>query len=155
MTTKRTLIDLLAPYLNDEPVVFVTFDDGIVVHEEIEVVKGHATTRRGADGRIEMPVAVYLVDDGQQGRATLPKGVALPDLRPGPPVSTLDAARALLLARQDQMLTIAEWVTLARAVAIATDVRTIDLLADADHGRIAEAGVEWNDDADGPLTPRD
>ena len=66
--TKRELVALLDPYGPDEEVVFVSFDDGITVHHEVEVAKDHCTTRHMPDGTVHMPVAIYLVDDGQPGR---------------------------------------------------------------------------------------
>mgnify|MGYP003473466803 CR=1 FL=1 len=44
--TKSELINLLAPYGDDEHVVFVTFEDGITVYERVEVARSHATTVR-------------------------------------------------------------------------------------------------------------
>ncbi len=66
--TKNDLLKLLDPYGPGEQVVFVTFDAGIVVHEEVEVAKDHGTTRTASDGSVFMPVAIYLVDDGKRGR---------------------------------------------------------------------------------------
>jgi hypothetical protein len=70
--TKSELINLLAPYGDDEPVVFVTFEDGITVYERVEVARSHATTRVGTDGRRDMPVAIYLVGDAHKGRPHVP-----------------------------------------------------------------------------------
>jgi hypothetical protein len=77
--TKRQLIELLEPYGDDERVVFVCFDDGIVVHEKVEVAKSHATTRRLPGGSVDMPVAVYLVDPGHEGQGVLPPGATPPE----------------------------------------------------------------------------
>lgn len=67
--TKNDLLKLLEPYGGDEQIVFITFDDGITVHENAEVAKDHATTRTGPDGGVFMPVAIYLIDVGQHGKA--------------------------------------------------------------------------------------
>jgi hypothetical protein len=76
--TKSELINLLAPYGDDESLVFVTFADGISVYEQAEVAKGHGTTKANPDGGIDMPVAIYLVDPGQRGQARPPRGAELP-----------------------------------------------------------------------------
>jgi hypothetical protein len=77
--TKRDLLRLFEPYAPDEPIVFVAFDDGIVVHERIEVAKDHCTTYTASDGSVSMPIAIYLVDDGKRGRGSVmgldPKGI--------------------------------------------------------------------------------
>lgn len=68
--TKAQLLALLAPYPDSEEVVFVTFSDNldIIVHEQAEVAKDHCTTRTNPDGSKSMPVAIYLTDDGVEGR---------------------------------------------------------------------------------------
>lgn len=66
--TKADLLRLLEPYGLDEPIVFVCFDDGIVVHEEVTVTKDHCTARLLPDGGIVMPVAIYLSGEGRQGQ---------------------------------------------------------------------------------------
>jgi hypothetical protein len=90
--TKGDLLRLLEPYAIDEQIVFVAFDDGIVVHEHIDVAKDHSTTRTGADGRVSMPVAIYLVDDGQPGQGGM-LGVAPEDIR----LLTADLEKAISL----------------------------------------------------------
>lgn len=80
--TKSDLLKLLEPYGPHEQIVFVTFADGVVVHEEIEVAKGHATTRTAPDGAVFMPVAIYLVDEGQGGKAAV-MGMDPKDILPG------------------------------------------------------------------------
>lgn len=79
--TKGDLLNLLAPYGLAEQVVFVTFEDGITVHEEVEVAKNHSTTRTAPSGEVYMPVAIYLVDFGKQGRAGV-IGLAPSDILP-------------------------------------------------------------------------
>lgn len=46
--------------------------------------------------------------------------------------AVLTAALDLLGARQDQMITIQDWLALAQAVAVATGRRRVDLLTDRD-----------------------
>jgi hypothetical protein len=92
--TKSELINLLAPYGDDENLVFVTFADGITVYEQAEVAKGHSTTKAIPDGGIDMPVAIYLVDEGKPGQARLPQGAELP--KELPPVDGRTADLGLL-----------------------------------------------------------
>jgi hypothetical protein len=80
--TKADLLKLLEPYDPGEEVVFVTFDDGVVVHDEVEVAKDHSTTRTAPDGTKHMPVAIYLVDPGSQGRPGV-MGLRREDILPG------------------------------------------------------------------------
>jgi len=86
-TTKRDLLRLLEPYGLDEQIVFVAFDDDIVVHERIEVAKNHCTTSTGPDGSVSMPVAIYLVDDGTPGRASIMGAPPEPPDAPAPTAS--------------------------------------------------------------------
>lgn len=66
--------------------------------------------------------------------------------------AVLKAAEFLLGARQDQMLTIEEWVDLARAVAAATGRTTAEWLTERDLEDIAgPIEIEWDEAADGPL----
>ncbi len=70
--------------------------------------------------------------------------------------SVLDAALGLLAARQEHMVTIDEWITLARAVASCQGRKTIEFLADSDMDAIAQrAGLEWEDATDGLIDVRD
>lgn len=69
--TKADLLKLLEPYSLNEQIVFVTIEDGIVVHERIEVAKDHCTTRTAPDGSVSMPIAIYLIDEGTPGRASV------------------------------------------------------------------------------------
>lgn len=81
-TTKGDLLKLLEPYGPDEQVVFVTFADGVTVYEQVEVAKDHCTKRRGPDGGLSMPVAIYLVDEGQRGKPGV-MGLKPGDILPG------------------------------------------------------------------------
>ncbi|MCE7974821.1 MAG: hypothetical protein DYG92_10960 [Leptolyngbya sp. PLA1] len=64
----------------------------------------------------------------------------------------LAAAKRLLGARQDQMVTVEEWAGLARAVAACTGGRTADLLTERDLEQIAEEPpLPWDEAVDGPL----
>jgi len=66
--------------------------------------------------------------------------------------AVLKAAEFLLGARQDQMLTIEEWVDLARAVAAANGRTTAEWLTERDLEDIAgPLDVEWDEAADGRL----
>ena len=66
--------------------------------------------------------------------------------------AVFQAALYLLGARQDQMLTIAEWTDLARAVAACQDRKTADYLTENDLDDIAERyALEWDEATDGPL----
>jgi hypothetical protein len=66
--------------------------------------------------------------------------------------AVLQAALYLLGARQDQMLTIDEWMDLARAVAACQKRKTADYLTEHDLEDIAERyALEWDEAADGPL----
>ena len=71
--TIEDLLKLLEPYGPKDQVVFVTFEKGIIVHEEIEVAKGHTSTCRVSDG-LSMPVAIYLVDEGHRGKGGVQGG---------------------------------------------------------------------------------
>ena len=50
------------------------------------------------------------------------------------------------------MLTIEEWVALARAAAIANGTTAASLLTERDLEDIAEYQVDWDEATDGPLT---
>jgi hypothetical protein len=63
----------------------------------------------------------------------------------------LEAAEALLGARQHDMLTLEEWVALARAVAACTDCKTADLLTAPDFDQVVQYQEPWNEATDGPL----
>jgi hypothetical protein len=65
--------------------------------------------------------------------------------------AVLTAAKHLLGARQDHMLTVEEWTALARAVAICTGQRTADLLIERDLEQVASYDVQWDPAVDGPL----
>lgn len=74
--------------------------------------------------------------------------------------AVLKAAEYLLGARQDQMLTIEEWVNLARAVAAANGRKTAEWLTERDVEDIAEGNASgwdlaWNEEIDGPLPDLD
>jgi hypothetical protein len=69
--------------------------------------------------------------------------------------AVLKAARTALFARQNEMLTLEEWVDLARAVAAATGRTTADLLTPRDLEDMADLYPdEWDEAVDGPL-PKD
>jgi hypothetical protein len=80
--TKEELLKLLEPYGLQDQVVFVTFEDGIIVYEEAEVAKGHGTKWVAADGSVSMPVAIYLVDEGRPGKPRV-MGMNPGDILPG------------------------------------------------------------------------
>ncbi len=63
----------------------------------------------------------------------------------------LDAAMGLLAARQDRMLSIEEWASLARAVAGCRGRRAAEYLTDDDMSDIAGGRIDWDEAADGPL----
>ena len=65
--------------------------------------------------------------------------------------AVLTAAKYLLGARQDQMLTVEEWTALARAVAACTGQRTADLLIERDLEQVASYDVQWDPAVDGTL----
>jgi hypothetical protein len=70
--------------------------------------------------------------------------------------AVLEAAKYLLGARQDQMLTVEEWLHLARAVAQCIGQRTADLLVERDFEQIAEPpALPWDEAVDGPLPKPD
>jgi len=155
--TKRELLALLEPYGPDEDVVFVTFEDGIVVHETCTVAKDHCTHRTGPGGSIHMPVAIYLVGEGVPGTPGV-LGASAADLLAGfawpePDRTVLAAAEALLAAKADGMLTAAEWEALQRAVAAARPPRCpgcgtglTDHVHDPDGRRVCGAcGHAWDE----------
>ena len=63
----------------------------------------------------------------------------------------LDAALGLLAARQDRMLTIEEWASLARAVAGCRGRRAAEYLTDDDLSDIADGRIDWDEATDGSL----
>lgn len=66
--------------------------------------------------------------------------------------AVLTAAKYILGARQDQMLTVEEWVDLARAVAACTGQKTADLLTERDLEQVTEdPPLPWDEAVDGPL----
>jgi hypothetical protein len=70
--------------------------------------------------------------------------------------SVLKAALGLLAARQEHMVTIDEWTTLARAVASCQGRTSIEFLADSDMDAISErASIAWDDATDGLIDVRD
>lgn len=84
------------------------------------------------------------------------------DDEPGTPPSAaqlgavLTAAKYVLGARQDQMLTVEEWVDLARAVAACTGQKTADLLIERDLEQVTEnPPLVWDEAVDGPLPKPD
>jgi hypothetical protein len=80
---------------------------------------------------------------------TLAPEVGTPEFDPRDAV--LDAALALLEARAAHMLTVDEWVALARAVAACQGMQTVGYLTDRDLDQIAEDQMDWDAVADGPL----
>ena len=69
--------------------------------------------------------------------------------------AVLAAARDLLGARQDRMLTVEEWANLARAVAACTGLKAADLLGEDDLRDAAEGGLAWDPTRDGRLPESD
>jgi hypothetical protein len=66
--------------------------------------------------------------------------------------AVLRAALGLLSARHDQMVTIEEWATLARAVAACQGCKTSAYLSDDDLDEIARySAVDWDEAIDGVL----
>lgn len=65
--------------------------------------------------------------------------------------AVLDAALALLEARASHMVTIDEWVALARAVARCQGLQTVGFLTDDDVDQVVEDEMDWDDQCDGPL----
>jgi hypothetical protein len=85
--------------------------------------------------------------NGKEKRPALP-----PSESPDPvPDAILHAAQDLLGARQDQMLTVDEWIALARAVAMRTGRKTADLLTPRDFEDARRYEVIWDESVDGPL----
>jgi len=69
--------------------------------------------------------------------------------------TVLDAAATVLARRQQQMLTVEEWATLARAVAACTGQRTADLLTERDLEEVTtDPPLPWDGAVDGVL-PKD
>jgi hypothetical protein len=70
--------------------------------------------------------------------------------------AVLTAAKYVLGARQDQMLTAEEWVDLARAVATCIGQKTADLLTERDLEQVTEdPPLPWDEGVDGPLPESD
>jgi hypothetical protein len=67
------------------------------------------------------------------------------------PDALLHAAEDLLGARQDGMLTVDEWIALARTVAMRTGRKTRDLLTQRDFEDARRYEVIWEESVDGPL----
>jgi hypothetical protein len=68
--------------------------------------------------------------------------------------TVLAVAERVLAARRADMLTLGEWVDLARAVAAATGKKTADLLTTRDLEDMADDYAdEWDVAVDGPLPP--
>ncbi|MBX3316469.1 MAG: hypothetical protein KF902_06340 [Phycisphaeraceae bacterium] len=65
--------------------------------------------------------------------------------------AVLEAALALLEARAAHMLTVDEWVGLARAVAKCQGIQTVGYLTDRDLDQVVEDEVDWDTERDGPL----
>lgn len=63
----------------------------------------------------------------------------------------LEAALALLEARAAHMLTVDEWVALARAVAACQGLQTVGYLTDRDLDQVVEDEMVWDTERDGPL----
>jgi hypothetical protein len=83
------------------------------------------------------------------GKETRP---APPSEPPAPaPDALLHAAQDLLGARQDGMLTVDEWIALARTVAMQTGRKTADLLTARDFEDARRYEVLWEESVDGPL----
>ncbi|QYK49098.1 MAG: hypothetical protein KF838_04425 [Phycisphaeraceae bacterium] len=65
--------------------------------------------------------------------------------------AVLEAALALLEARISHMLTVDEWVALARAVAKCQGMQTVGYLTDRDLDQVVEDEVDWDTERDGAL----
>jgi hypothetical protein len=66
--------------------------------------------------------------------------------------AVLDAALSVLRARHDQMITIDEWATLARAVAACQGCKTSAYLSEDDLDEIARySAIDWDETTDGVL----
>jgi len=66
--------------------------------------------------------------------------------------AVLGAALSLLSARHDQMVTVDEWATLARAVAVCQGCKTAAYLSDDDLDEIASrSAIDWDEATDGVL----
>ena len=63
----------------------------------------------------------------------------------------MGAALGLLAARQDRMLSIEEWASLARAVAGCRGRRAAEYLTDNDMSDIAGGRIDWDEAVDGHL----
>lgn len=66
-------------------------------------------------------------------------------------IALLDAALAVLAARESRMLTIEEWAGLARAVAGCQGRKAAEYLTDDDLSDIADGRIDWDEAHDGPL----
>lgn len=80
---------------------------------------------------------------------TMTADLASPEFDPRDAV--LDAALSLLEARAAHMVTIDEWVALARAVARCQGMQTVGYLTDDDLDQVVEGEMDWDDQRDGPL----
>ncbi len=69
--------------------------------------------------------------------------------------AVLKAALNVLAARHAEMLTIEEWVELARAAAAANGTTTANLLTERDLDHVREYEMEWYESTDGPLPDLD
>ena len=66
--------------------------------------------------------------------------------------AVLDAALSVLRARHDQIVTIDEWATLARAVAACQGCKTSAYLSEDDLDEIARySAIDWDEATDGVL----
>ena len=65
--------------------------------------------------------------------------------------AVLSAALRVLEARCAEMLTIEEWVELARACAVANGGTTAGLLTERDLEQVVEYQMDWDEARDGPL----
>ena len=80
---------------------------------------------------------------------TMTPDITSPEFDPRDAV--LDAALSLLEARAAHMVTIDEWVALARAVARCQGMQTVGYLTDDDVDQVVEDEMDWDAERDGPL----
>lgn len=80
---------------------------------------------------------------------TMTPDLSCPEFDPRDAV--LEAALALLESRAAHMLTVDEWVALARAVAACQGMQTVGYLTDRDLDQVAEDEMDWDTERDGPL----
>jgi hypothetical protein len=69
--------------------------------------------------------------------------------------AVVSSAKFLLGARQDEMVTLDEWVALARAVAACTGQKTADLLTERDFVQARHYEIPWDEATDGRLPNSD